>query len=256
MAWSASQYLKFEEERTQPARDLLAEIRHDAVTTAVDLGCGPGNSTELLAERFPGAAIRGVDSDADMLEAARKRLPALSFEQADIAAWSPAQPVDVLFANAVLQWLPDHLDVMDRLIDHLTPGGVLAVQMPDNLAEPSHKAMEATLHDGPWAAEFEGRSLRRPSLPQPIAYYERLSPKLAGLNLWHTVYRHPMDDAAAIVEWVKATGLRPYLDAVGDTYREKFLAAYQARIADAYPPQEDGKCLLLFPRFFLVAVKK
>lgn len=256
MVWSASAYLQFEDERTRPARDLLDGVPLETVRRAIDLGCGPGNSTELLAARFPQADISGIDSDDDMLAAARKRLPGISFEKADLATWMPPQPVDLLFANAVLQWLPDHLDVMDRLMDGLTPGGVLAVQMPDNLGEPTHVLMEETLHDGPWAAEFAGRSLRRTPLPPPEAYRKRLEPKAARIETWRTVYRHPMEDAAAIVAMVRSTGLRPYLDAVGERHAQAFLAAYGKRIAAAYPPGDDGRPVLLFPRFFLVARKQ
>ncbi len=258
MAWSAAQYLKFEDERTQPARDLLDGVPLDTVARAVDLGCGPGNSTELLVARYPDAAITGVDSDDNMLTAARKRLPALTFEQADLASWMPPQPVDLLFANAVFQWLPNHLDVMDRLMDGLNPGGVLAVQMPNNLGEASHLMMEETLHDGdrPWALAFAGKSLRRRALPDPEVYRDRLAPKSRDVKVWRTVYRHPMADAAAIVAMVQSTGLRPYLAAVGEEHAAEFLEAYQARIDKAYPPQADGTRLFLFPRFFLVARKE
>ncbi len=253
MVWSASQYLKFEDERTQPARDLLEGVPLETVGRAVDLGCGPGNSTELLVARYPDAEITGVDSDENMLAAARNRLPALTFEQADLAGWAPSQPVDLLFANAVFQWLPDHLDVMDRLMDCLNPGGVLAVQMPNNLGEPSHLLMEETLHDGPWASGFAGKSLRRRTLPDRQVYRDRLAPKARDVRTWSIVYRHPMADAAAIVAMVQSTGLRPYLAAVGEDNAEAFLDAYRARIDAAYPPQADGKRLFPFPRFFLVA---
>jgi len=167
MAWSAAQYLKFEEERTRPARDLLARVPLDRAERVFDLGCGPGNSTELLIERFGLRAVAGLDSDADMLEKARKRLPETPFVQADLASWQPDAPADLLYANAVLQWLPDHLSLMERLIDHLAPGGVLAVQMPDNLDEPTHLAMEETGAGGPWARAFAGGRIRRASLPSP-----------------------------------------------------------------------------------------
>jgi trans-aconitate 2-methyltransferase len=161
MAWSASQYVKFEDERTRPARDLLAQVPLETVTHAVDLGCGPGNSTELIIDRYGASGVTGLDSDENMLEAARKRLPGTTFTQADLATWQPEQPVDLLFANAVFQWLPEHLDIFDRLMDGLAPGGVLAVQMPDNLTEPTHLLMEETAHAGPWKAAFEARSVRR-----------------------------------------------------------------------------------------------
>ncbi|HWJ74390.1 MAG TPA: trans-aconitate 2-methyltransferase [Kaistia sp.] len=256
MAWSAEQYLKFEDERTRPARDLLAQVPLSAPRSVVDLGCGPGNSTELLVERFEGAEVTGLDSDADMLAAARGRLPQCRFVAADIGTWMPESPVDLLFANAVFQWIPEHLEVLDRLMNAITPGGVLAVQMPDNLGEPSHLAMDASAHSGPFAEVFAGRVIRRPPLPDPRAYFERLGPKSARIDLWHTVYQHKLSGPAAIVEWVKGTGLRPYLDALPPNLREAFLADYLARISTAYPPLSDGSVLLRFPRLFLVAVKR
>lgn len=256
MAWSASQYVKFEDERTRPARDLLAQVPLDSVSHAVDLGCGPGNSTELIVERFGAAGVSGLDADMDMLAAARKRLPGTAFVEADLATWQPTEPADLLFANAVFQWLPNHLDIFDRLMDGLKPGGVLAVQMPDNLGEPSHLIMEETAHNGPWRDAFARKSVRRARLPLPSVYYERLAPKSARLDIWHTIYNHPMENAAAIVEWVKGTGLRPYLDNAGEEYRDAFTADYLSRIEQAYPPMVDGRVLLRFPRIFIVAVKK
>lgn len=255
MAWSAEQYLKFEDERTRPARDLLAQVPLDTVERAVDMGCGPGNSTALLVERFGAAAVSGNDSDDNMLEAARKRLPDTSFFKADLAQWMPEEPVDLLYANAVFQWVPDHLGVLARLMDGLRPGGVLAIQMPDNLGEPSHLSMEETGADGPWAAAFTGGRIRRAHLPAPSAYFDRLGPKAARVDVWHTIYNHPMADAQAIVEWVKGTGLRPYLDAAGPDHAPAFLDAYTARIERAYPPMADGRRLLRFPRLFITAIK-
>jgi trans-aconitate 2-methyltransferase len=255
MAWSASQYVKFEDERTRPARDLLAQVPLEKVTHAVDLGCGPGNSTELIIDRYGPDGVSGLDSDTDMLEAARKRLPGTAFVEADLATWQPREPVNLLFANAVFQWLPNHLDIFDRLMDGLVSGGALAVQMPDNLDEPTHLVMEETAHAGPWKVSFEKKSARRNPLPQPATYYSRLIAKSAHVDIWHTAYNHPMTDAAAIVEWVKGTGLRPYLDHAGEAHREAFLADYLNRVEKAYPKMSDGRVLLRFPRIFMVAVK-
>lgn len=255
MAWSAGQYLKFEDERTRPARDLLAQVPLASAGHVIDLGCGPGNSTELLLERFGAAAVSGVDSDENMLAAARRRLPHTAFEKADLASWMPARPADLLYANAVFQWVPDHISVLARLMDELNPGGVLAVQMPDNLDEPSHVSMDETAAEGPWSGVMASARLRRAALPPPAAYFDRLGPKAARVDVWHTIYNHPMADAAAITEWVKGTGLRPYLDAAGKAHEEAFLAAYTARIERAYPPLADGRRLLRFPRLFIVAVK-
>ncbi|HEY0422617.1 MAG TPA: methyltransferase domain-containing protein, partial [Rhodopila sp.] len=139
MSWSAQQYTSFERERTRPVRDLVQAIEPSVVARAVDIGCGPGNSTEVLAARFPSAAISGLDSSPDMIEAARKRLPAFRFDLAGIQDWADPGPFDVILANAVLQWVPDHASLMPALMEKLAPGGNLAVQMPDNLEEPAHR---------------------------------------------------------------------------------------------------------------------
>ncbi|MCD7111001.1 trans-aconitate 2-methyltransferase [Rhizobium sp. DKSPLA3] len=256
MAWSAAQYIKFEDERTRPARDLLAQVPDLPQGPLFDLGCGPANSTELVAARFAGAPLTGIDSDADMLAAARRRLPGIPFVQGDLAAWRPSDAPALLFANAVLQWMPDPATSIVRLAGMLAPGGVLAVQMPDNLTEPTHRAMREIAADPAFAEAYGTAGLPdRNSLPAPGRLVDLLSPLCARVDVWHTIYYHRLDGAEAIVEWVKGTGLRPYLAPLSDDLRQSFLARYLERIRAEYPPLADGRVLLRFPRLFLVAIR-
>lgn len=255
MDWSAAEYRRFEDERTRPARDLLAQVPAGRVAAAVDLGCGPGNSTELLGARFPEARITGIDSSPDMIAAARERLPQVRFELADIATWEAAAPVDLVFANAVLQWLPDHAALLPRLIAQLAPGGTLAAQMPDNLDEPLHVAMRAVAADGPWAGKLAGAAEARAARHDAAWYWRLLRGAAARVEMWRTVYHHPLPGTRGVLEWVRATGLRPFLAPLDEDERSAFLARYEAALAEAYAAEADGTLLLPFPRLFLVAVR-
>jgi trans-aconitate 2-methyltransferase len=253
--WNAEQYLKFEDERTRPSRDLLAQIPISDARKVVDIGCGPGNSTELLVKRWPQAAVVGIDTSADMLRQARERLPAQMFIEANIAHWAPPEKTDVLFANAMFQWVPGHLKQLQRLLGALPRGGVLAVQIPDNLDQPSHALMREVADLEPWRQTLAESARVRDPILKPGGYYDALGPLCTRLEIWHTIYNHVLADAPAIVEWVKGTGLRPFVEPLEPPERKQYLAEYTARIAAAYPPQADGKVLLRFPRLFIVAVR-
>jgi trans-aconitate 2-methyltransferase len=251
--WSPSHYLKFEDERTRPARDLLAQVPLAAPARVIDMGCGPGNSTELLVARYPEAQVTGLDSSPSMLAEARQRVPAATFAAADAQSWVPDPGTDLVFANAIYQWVPEHLAQLPRVLAALPPGGVLAVQMPDNMAEPSHVLMRRTAAEGPWAGQL--RHAARQPLPPARTYYDALRPVGARVELWHTAYNHVLAGPEAIVDWVKSTGLRPFVDPLAPADREAFLARYLEHIAAAYPRTADGKVLLHFPRLFIVATR-
>jgi trans-aconitate 2-methyltransferase len=253
--WSARQYLKFEDDRTRPSRDLLAQVPLQEPRRVVDLGCGPGNSAELLIERYPGSEVIGLDSSPDMLRQARERLPRGTFVQADLAIWSPEQRTNLLFANAVFQWVPNHSAVLQRLLRALPEGGVLAVQMPDNTDEHALALMREVGSKGPWAASLAAANAARDDLPTVGAYYDLLKPGCVRVDIWHTVYNHVMAGHEAVVEWFKGSALRPFLNAVADDQRTDYLAAYTTQIARAYPARFDGKVLLRFPRLFIMAVR-
>jgi trans-aconitate 2-methyltransferase len=254
--WNAGQYLKFEDERTRPSIDLLRRVPLEEATNCVDIGCGPGNSTELIARRYPAARVLGLDNSPDMLAKARARLPDRDFEETDIANWQTQERFDLIFANAVLQWLPDHPGLLARLVSFLKDGGCLAVQMPNNLYEPSHRLMVQVAREGPWAEKLSFAAQARETIGSFEDYYAWLRQAGCSVDIWQTIYVHPLDGAEAIVEWFKSTGLKPYLDRLSTEERSEYLSRYQAAIAEAYPVQQDGKVLLRFPRLFFVAQRK
>jgi trans-aconitate 2-methyltransferase len=255
--WNPALYARYEDERTRPARELLARVPLQSARLVYDLGCGPGNSTELLAARFPAAQIIGIDNSAPMLEAARQRLPGLRFEQADIADWQPGGDApDLIYANAALQWVPGHETLLPRLLDMLAPGGALAIQMPDNRDEPTHRLMRELAAEPPYAQAIGEAAKTRVGLLPLAAYYDLLTPLAAQVDAWHTIYQHPMESARAMVDWVRGTGLRPFVDALAPDLQASYLAEYERRVAQAYPARADGQLLLAFPRLFLVARRK
>ena len=257
--WNPALYSRFEDERTRPAQELLARVPLSAIAVRIvyDLGCGPGNSTELLVSHFPSSTVIGTDNSPSMLDSARKRVPAARFEMSDISTWQPkaGQAPDLIYANAALQWVGDHETLLPKLFLMLAPGGVLAIQMPDNRDESTHRLMREVASDTPWEHHIGPAASARTKLLPLNTYYDLLAPHTAQLDVWRTAYQHPMDSAAAIVEWVSATGLRPFVDPLPTDLRASFLAEYERRIDAAYSLRSDGKRLLAFPRLFIVAVR-
>jgi trans-aconitate 2-methyltransferase len=261
LSWSAKQYVAFEDERTRPVRDLLAALPKLQTRSVIDLGCGPGNSTECLAGLFPDAEVSGIDNSPEMIQAARRRLPQARFWVQDIDAWlGDARPgsgaFGVILANAVLQWLPNHAALLPAIIGKLASGGALALQMPDNLDEPAHRLMREVAAVGPWAAKLAAAGAARPPLASAAWYYELLRPLCAKVDLWRTTYYHALAGGpGAIVEWFKGSGLLPFLEPLAPAERAAYLAAYTTAISRAYPSSADGGVLLPFPRLFMVAIR-
>ncbi|KAL6703736.1 hypothetical protein ACN47E_009117 [Coniothyrium glycines] len=274
--WSASQYLLFNNERTRPVHDLISQVKPHLKQTPhpriYDLGCGPGNSTQALLTHFPTAHITGLDTSPAMLAKARATLPDVEFVAADVATLTPADvpAADILFSNAVFHWLrsAQRIPALTHLLRSLPPGGVLALQVPDNYTQPSHTLMRATavLPRQSWAAAFAGAGVgdlaveARPDLDPieaPGVFYDALSPFAQVVHVWRTEYMHVLEDARAIVEWVRGTGLQPFLQRIEDDgVREEFLDEYERALKGAYREMGDGKVLLGYPRLFVVAVRK
>jgi trans-aconitate 2-methyltransferase len=251
-AWDAGQYLRFADERTRPAHDLVARIELPAPRRIVDLGCGPGNSTAVLRQRWPHAAITGLDSSAELLEAARRDHPDIDFGLGDIAVWGPSQPFDLVFSNAALQWVGEHERLLPRFLNAVAPGGALAVQMPRNHDFATHRLMRQVAAEGPWRERLAGA--RDPSpVKSPEFYYDCLAPRSVRFTVWETNYIQIMDGVPAIIDWLQGTGLRPFLARLDANERRAFLDRYTALLAEAFPAQIDGKILLPYPRLFFIA---
>lgn len=259
--WNPALYSRFEDERTRPARDLLARCRlggdpRGAGLRIADLGCGPGNSTELLFERFPEAEITGFDTSDAMLEQARQRLPACRFERGDIGAFAPERPFDLVYANASLQWVRGHERLVPALFSHVAPGGLLAAQIPDNLAEPSQTAMRGIASEPAFAPFLDAADEAREPIPPRASYYDWLIREASEVDVWTTVYEHPMDGARAITDWFRSTGLKPFIDPLPQKERALFLDRYTQEMEELYGERADGRRLLAFPRLFFVARRR
>jgi trans-aconitate 2-methyltransferase len=255
MSWNPDQYLKFAAPRLQPAVDLLSRVPSTHPGTVYDLGCGAGNVTELLAARWPNAAITGVDDSAEMLAKARAAAPSVHWVQQSLASWRAPAAADVIYSNAALHWLPDHQRLFPALVEQLAPGGVLAVQMPRNFGAPSHILIAQTVRSGPWRARLE--PLLAPSpVAEPAFYYGLLNARVARLDIWETEYLQVLSGADPVKEWTKGTWLKQFLDALDEPQRREFEDDYAARLRQAYPPLADGNTLFPFRRLFLLAVAR
>jgi trans-aconitate 2-methyltransferase len=252
MSWDPTQYLKFAGVRLRPALDLLARIPAAAPATVVDLGCGTGSLAPLFLQRWPQAKLTGVDNSPEMLAKARADHPQANFVQADVAAWRPAQPVDVLYSNATLHWLDNHDAVIPGLLSAVKPGGWLAIQMPCNFAEPSHTCLNDAIEHGPWRATLEPH-LRRAPVAAPQHYWQLLHDKTSTLDIWECEYLQVLTGENPVAEFIKGSWLRQFLARLQEPERSVFENDYRARVRAAYPAEADGHTLFPFHRLFIVA---
>jgi trans-aconitate 2-methyltransferase len=249
--WEPATYLQFADERSRPFADLVAQVHADEPRQVVDLGCGPGQLTASLADRWPAANVLGIDSSPEMIDRARRHAAArVSFTMQDLRDWRPAGTVDVIVSNATLQWVPDHRGLLPHLVQALAPDGWLAFQVPGNFAEPSHVLLHQ-LADDPRFAEFTAER-ERPDAFDPVSYADDLYQLGCEVNAWETTYLHVLTGPDPVFRWISGTGARPVLQVLPDQVRDVFVAEYKAALDVAYPRRSYGT-LLPFRRVFVVA---
>lgn len=253
--WNSTQYLKFKNERTQPAIDLANRIEVENPLKITDLGCGPGNSTQVLAGKFTNAYILGVDNSENMIAAARENCPGLDFCICDIGKELSQldHDFDIVFSNACIQWVPDHQKLIPEMLSLLNKGGILAVQIPMNFQEPIHRIISEVSSSTKWNAYFPEKRIFYTLSPED--YYDILSECTHEFSIWQTTYYHVMKSWQDILEWYRGTGLRPYLSVLSEDRKEEFEEDIYHRLVKAYPQQKNGVILFRFPRFFFTACR-
>ena len=248
--WDPERYLRFADERGRPFVELIGRVATDDPRTVVDLGCGPGNLTGLLKQRWPSAQVTGLDSSAEMIATARDRDDGVAYNVADLRDWRPSTPVDVLVSNATLQWVPDHLALLPSLVEGVRPGGWFAFQVPGNFDEPSHTIRRDLAATPPYDAQTAG--VATPDAHDAATYLRALQPLVASVDAWGTTYLHVLHGEDPVFTWVSGTGARPTLQALDETLRPRFEDEFKRRLRAAYP--DDGWGVVLpFRRVFVVA---
>ncbi len=251
VVWDPAQYLHFSDHRLRPALDLLARIGHPAPRLVHDVGCGPGNVTRVIADRWPEARIIGSDISEPMLDVARNSYPELEWQTIDVRSWDPPEAPDVIYSNAVLHWIPHHDETIRTLFRSLAPQGVLAIQMPLSSYEPSRKLMAQTLDDLGLLPDLR-RKLDEPDVA-PVDHYVDLGLELTPqTDVWTTTYRHCLSGPDPVFEWFNGSALRSVRQALPDADRERYDRAYKTALRTAYPMRPDGTTILPFPRLFMV----
>ncbi|MER5752255.1 trans-aconitate 2-methyltransferase [Streptomyces sp. NPDC002088] len=262
--WDPAQYLRHAGHRARPFADLLARVPDlpAGPPRIADLGCGPGNVTAVLAERWPTARITGYDNSAEMLaraEAYAGPTPGggrLDFAHADVGTWTPTETYDLIISNATLQWVPGHIDRFGDWLAALAPGGTFAFQVPGNFDAPSHRLMRALAHSARWKDRLAETLRHDDAVLAPETYLERLADLGCTADVWETTYVHLLAGEDPVLDWVKGTGLRPVLTALAEDLeaREEFVAEYRAALREAYPAGTHGTPFP-FRRIFAVARK-
>ena len=254
-AWDPDLYARFADHRDRPFHDLVARVRAADPQLVADLGCGPGTLTRTLLDRWPGATVVGVDSSAEMIEAAQAQAgEGLTFELADLRSWvgrAGRAAYDVIISNATLQWVPRHLGLLPDLVDRLAPGGWLAIQVPGNHDAPLHAILRQLARREPYAAHVAGAADRF-ALPAPEDYLRALVAVGCAVDAWETTYQQVLPGEDAVFAWISGTGARPVLQALPDGLRQRFESEYRERLRAAYPRQGFGT-VLPFRRVFAVA---
>jgi trans-aconitate 2-methyltransferase len=254
--WDPGVYLHFANQRTQPVIDLIARVQLTNPARVIDLGCGPGNSTAILRQRWPEADITGLDNSAEMLAAATQAHPAGKWVLADAASWQADQPFDLVFSNAALQWIPNHAPLFTHLMAQVAPQGALAVQMPAHYQSPLHQIALEVAKNQAWRHLMD-KPQHALTYETPAFYYTLLQPFAAEIDMWETEYYHIVDDPQAIVTWYRGTGLRPFLEALKtDEQRQQFEKFILEGYTQAYSRQTNGRILFPFRRLFMVAYRK
>ncbi|HWI00729.1 MAG TPA: trans-aconitate 2-methyltransferase [Propionibacteriaceae bacterium] len=250
-SWDPMTYLRFSDERSRPFFDLVARIGASAPTKVVDMGCGPGQLTARLADRWPETTVVGIDSSPDMIATAREHASSrVQFVLADLRSWRPLEPVDVLLSNATLQWVPDHRGLLPRFLDFLAGDGWLAFQVPGNFDEPSHRLLRELATEPRFASAT--RAVEWPASAEPSDYLSDLAALGCQVDAWETTYLHVLEGPDAVFDWISGTGARPVLDALVGDERAAFVREYKTRLRKAYPAQSYGT-VLPFRRIFVVA---
>lgn len=257
--WDPNQYLKFADHRLRPALELLNRVPLETPGVIYDLGCGSGNVTRLLADRWPAATVYGMDNSSEMLEKAAAVPSEIRWVEGDVRTWTPPEAPDLIYSNAALQWVDDHDSVFPRLLSLLPAGACLAVQMPLSWGMVSHRLMRDTLSDGgpggtPIGTEALRVAMARKWVEDADVYYDWLAGRVRHLDIWETEYVQVLQGEDPVLEWVTSTGLRPILNGLDDADRDVFLNTYRQRLREAYPMRADGHTLYPFRRLFIVAV--